>query len=274
MPLTSPELVRAHLSGFRAGEMMITDTAATLSGTQPVQLPHAGLVANSVVVKALRLGSPVAESIAPANDWINLSYTRLVPDSVLVAADTSLGVIFVENIDYVVDAAGGRIKRIGGGAIAQGQTVSIWYDHYYTYTAGDDYTVDEANGRLSRVAGGTIADGQTVLVDYNVSLGTVSDSVIDNAIMEASEAVMALIDPRYHDEPSTGIIIGETHWAVAAVCRMQAAATLAETTSTSAAIRSAAQAWLELADRYEQSGRDRLARFAAPVSRKRSAKRN
>jgi hypothetical protein len=54
---------------------------------------------------------------------------------------------------------------------------------------------------------------------------------------------------------------------------MQAAATLTEAEVLTLGTHNLARVWLDLADRYETSGRDRLARFAAPHATLRSAKR-
>jgi len=273
MPFTSPELVRAHLSDLRLGEIAISGITITLSGTQPATLPHSGVASGTVVVKAERSASPTRESRTLAGDWVSISHSQIVPASVLVAPDTSLSSVYVENVDYIVDYMAGRLRRISGGAIASGQTVEIWYRYYHVYASGDDYTIDASVGALTRKTTGAIADGQTVLTDYRVSLGTIHDSVIERAISEAGEAVLATIDSRFCDEPAVGIVIGETHWAVAAVCRIRAAATLAETGAPGANSRAAAQVWLELADRYDRTGREHLARFAAPVAPLQSAKR-
>jgi hypothetical protein len=267
---TSPELVRTHLSNVRLGEIAVADVPVTLSGTAAVQLPHAGLVESSVVVKCRRSQALMRESLALGSSWVNLSHTRLVPGSVVIASDTSLSTIYHENIDYLVDHPGGRVRRIDGGAIGNGQTVVIWYDHYHVFTPGDDYTVDAPAGQLARRSGGLIADGQEVLVDYTVALGAVTETVIAQAIGEAGEAVLAFIHEGYQEQPTPAIVIGATHWAVAAVARMRAAATLADAGVTATVARAAAQTWLEVASRYEESGRAYLARFAAPLPSRRA----
>lgn len=273
MPFTSPELVRAYLNDLRLGEAAIPAMSIVLSGTQPSQLPHAGLVPGSLVVKAPRSNTPVSERQTLQSDWITLTHRQILPGSVLVASDDSLGAVYAENVDYIADPVEGRIRRISTGAITNGQTVAIWYENYHVYTAGDDYIADESRGQLARKSSGAIADGQSVLVDYRAALGVVSDETIERAIEEAGDAVLAMIAPQFQDEPAPGIVIGETHWAVAVACRMRAAATIGESVPLNSAGRAAAQVWLDLADRYERSGRERLARFAAPVVARQSPKR-
>lgn len=274
MAFTSPELVRTHLSNVRLGETAIADLPVVLNGTETVQLPHTGLVAGSVVVTSRRATAPTQESKSLAAAWVGLSYAHLVPETVVVAKDSSLGTLYFENIDFIVDYAGGRIKRIPGGSITSGQTVVIWYEYYHVYVLGDDYTVNEATGQLTRRSTGAIADGQTVRLDYIVALGTVSDDVIERAIAETAETVLSLIDPSYQDQPTDGIVIGATHWAVAAVCRMRAGATLADNAITAGAARTAAQTWLGLSTEYDRTGRDHLSRFAAPVPTLQPPRRN
>ncbi|MBI5869028.1 MAG: hypothetical protein HZB43_12210 [candidate division Zixibacteria bacterium] len=273
MPFTSPELVRAHLSDLRLGEITVDGIAITLSGTQAASLPHGGIALSSVSVKADRSAAPARESRSLSADWVALSHAQLVPGTALVASDGSLTVVYVENEDYIVDCVSGRLRRLAIGAIANGQPVEIWYRFFHVYTLGDDFTVDPTAGTVTRKSSGAIADGQTVLVDYRVPLGAVPDSVIERAVAEASESVLAMIDPRHAEEPVNAIIIGETHWAVAAVCRIRAAASLTESGAAVPAGRAAAQVWLELAANYDRAGREHLTRFAAPIAPLQSAKR-
>jgi len=271
MPLTSPELVRAHLVGLRLGESRVTGDQLTLSGTTAAQLTHTGIKSGSVVVKARPDNAIQRESHVLAGDWVSLSRTLLVPHSVLIAADTSLTRIYTENDDFTVDLDGGRVRRLDSGVIPSGGSAVIWYEHYRVYTAGDDYTVDELEGQIRRTTTGAIADGQRVEVDYTIAPGNIPDAALDNAIAEASEAVLAFIDPRYHESPHPGIVIGETHWAVAALCRMRAAAILAESLP---GVQSLAESWIALGAQYDQSGRRHLAPYARPIPSRHSPRIN
>lgn len=271
MPLTSPELVRAHLVGLRLGESRVTGETLTLSAATPAQLTHTGIKSGSVVVKA-RQDVPIGrETRVLAGDWVSLSHSRLIPHSVLIAADTSLTRIYTENSDFTVDAEGGRILRLESGAIPSGDSVVVWYEHYLVYTAGDDYTVDELEGQIRRTTTGAIADGQRVEVDYTIAPGNIPDAALDNAIAEASEAVLAYIDPLHHQSPTPGLVIGETHWAVAALCRMRAAAILAESLP---GVQSLADSWIALGAQYDQSGRRHLAPYARPIPSRHSPRIN
>ncbi|HSG99156.1 MAG TPA: hypothetical protein VLB27_03845, partial [candidate division Zixibacteria bacterium] len=116
MAFTAPELVRTHLGDLRLGELAMSDVAATLSGTTAQPLPHAALTSDSVVVKARRAVAPVAESRQLSDGWVQLSSTHLIPGTVIAASDTSLGTVYSENIDFIVDHGAGRIRRLTTGA--------------------------------------------------------------------------------------------------------------------------------------------------------------
>lgn len=273
MAFTSIELVRAHLTDARMGELQIEGEPVVLAGIAAVPLARGGIVHGSIVVKARRGDSPVREIKALASTWVNLEHNHLIEGTVVVAADGSLGRVFVENNDFIVDASGGRIRRVDAGGIANGQNVVVWYLVYHAYAEGDDFTVDLSRGAITRRSSGDITDGQQVYVDYTVTLGSVSDSVVEQAIAESGEAVLALVDPAYHESPAAAVVIGATHWAVAMVARIRAASVLSENPVSPSEARVAAQTWLEIAQKYDASGREFLARFAAPLPSKQSLRR-
>lgn len=273
MAFTSPDLVRAHLNGLRLGEAAITAATVILNAATPSQLPHQGLIAGSVIVKSRRSIAPVHESRTLGSGWIILGHAQLIADSVVVANDSSLGQVYLENLDYVVDCAGGRVRRIDSGDIAPAQSVVIWYSHFHVYTEGDDYSVNTSAGEISRRSTGDIADGQQVQVDYTVALGSVSDAMIDQAIAESGEAVLLLVNDIHHDSPAPGLVIGATHLAVAQLARMRAAATLADSSISASVARAAAQLWLDIASQYDRWARTFLARFANPVAARSALRR-
>lgn len=273
MPFTSPDLVRAHIANANFGDADLRNAPLILSGASPSALPQAGLKDGSVTVKAQRSNDPVRLNETLGDGWVILSHAQLIEDSVVVAADSSLSAIYIENVDYIVDYANGRIKRIDTGEIDSGQSVTIWYEHYHIYTEGDDFTVNYASGQLTRRSTGIIADGQQILVDYTVALGAVSDDLIDQAIAESGEAVLTIVSETHHESPAPGLVVGATHMAVAQLARMRAASVLADTTINSSIARAASQTWLEIAIQYDRSAHTFLARFASPVSPRSSLRR-
>ena len=270
MAYTSPELVRRHLDTIRVGDLTVAGQSLTLAGTAAVQLPHRGLRDGSLVVTAQRDDQVAQETVVLTDDWITLVHQRLVAGSVVLATDDSLATVYVENRDFVVDHIGGRIRRLATGTVPSSTSLVIFYQYDQVFVEGDDFTVDYDAGTLARRAGGTIADGQTVTVDYVVPSSIIPDTTVEQAIAEAGDTVLALIDERYYDHPAPGIVIAETHLAVAIICRIQAASVLTSDPGQSGNSREIARVWLDLAERYERTGRERLVAFAAPVHARRS----
>lgn len=269
MPFTDRELVKKHLIDFRVGQAEVTGFAVVLAGTDPVQLPHSGLAPSSVVIKANECSAPVCETPTPGDEWVELSQADVVPGSVIVANNTSLSTVYTENVDFTVDTAGGRFRRIAGGAMASGQPAAVWYFFYRRYTAGTDFTVDTKAGQVRRLLDGAIEDGQTVLVDYIAEFGTVTEEAIDQAITEADEAILQLIDPQFHDTTDPVLVAAETYWAVAILCRVRAAAELSGAAQKTSAAAATAKSWMELAGHYHQLAEERLKPFrhAIPTMR-------
>lgn len=269
MPYTEKELVKNHLVDFRVGQAEVRGFSLVLAGVDPVQLPHSGLVESSVVVKANESSLPVAETLTPIDDWISLTHTDIVSGSVVVADNTSLSKVYVENVDYTIDYGGGRLRRVTGGSIPSGGSIAVWYFYYRRYLAGTDYTVDPIVGKLRRLANGVIEDGQTVLVDYTASFGALSEEVIDQAIVEADQAILPLVDARYHDSTDPGLVAAETQWAVAILCRVRAAMELSNPAQKTAAAASAAQAWLDLSAQYHDAAQRLLEPFRRAIAARR-----
>lgn len=265
MPFTDRELIKKHLVDFRVGEAKVTNLSVVLAGTGPVQLPHAGLVESSVVVKARESSTPVLEPKALGDEWVALAHSDLVYSSVVVANNTSLGTLYVENIDFTVDYQGGRLKRIASGAISSGQTVAVWYFYYRRYAAGTDYTVNAAAGQVRRSANGAIEDGQAVLIDYTAGFGAVTEDAIDQAITEADQAILQMISPEDSEAADPGLVVAETYWAVSILCRVRAAAELSGPALKTSAAASSARTWLELGDQYQRMAISRLQPFCSAV---------
>lgn len=269
MPFTDRELVKKHLVDFRVGQAEVKGFSVVLTGTDAVQLPHSGLVEASVVLKAGESSTPTMESKTLVDDWVSLSQADLVPGSVLVANNTSVSTIYAENLDYTVDYTTGRLRRIDGGSVTSGSTVSIWYFYYRRYDSGDDYVVNVVAGQVRRAVGGVIEDGQTVLIDYTAGFGAVTEEAIDQAISEADEIVLRTVDQQYHDAIAPGLVAAETHQAVAILCRVRAAAILTGSTATSAAA-AVAKAWLLLSEQYTDSATRLLQPFRRAVPSQRN----
>ncbi len=261
MPFTNIETIRQYLAQVGEARDTFTDVSVQLLAASPSALLHANLRQGTVKVKGKEIGTPRFENLALTSQPVTLANRDLIPDSVVVASDSSLGTIYTENVDYHVDHADGKLARITAGSIPSDTSVAVWYYAYRVYTEGVDYSVNHEKGTLRRINAGVIEDGQSVFVDYQTQSGGTDDSLIASAITAADDLLLKLIDPSYQDAGDQSLITAETYLALAFLCRGKAAAALESVGVGAAEI---ARGWRELADKYHADGLQLAARFAGP----------
>ncbi|MCJ7457469.1 MAG: hypothetical protein MUP17_00550, partial [candidate division Zixibacteria bacterium] len=165
MSFTNISLVKKHISEHHLGVSEMENHPVHLVGSSPVKLPDSNIQVGTEKVKGKEIFSPLQENISfSSGDTIQLLHPELIFDTVVVASDSSLGRIFVENIDYSIDYDNGRIIRLPGGSIPALSSVVIFYLYYRVYQKDADYKIDYLKGELTRLSG-AIEDGQWVLVD-------------------------------------------------------------------------------------------------------------
>ena len=143
MAFTNIALVRKHILQYHLGTEIIENSPCHFISSDWIQLPHISILTDSEKVKAKEQFSPTKEEKSlTAEEWIDLSHSELIFDSVVVGTDSSLGRIYVENLDYSIDYDEGRIKRIESGDIPDGAKVVVWYLFYRIYQRGSDYQMD------------------------------------------------------------------------------------------------------------------------------------
>ncbi len=257
MSYTNIELIRKHLRENVVAAGQVRDFRAAFV-QETVQLPNAGLKPDSEIVKCIASLSPSKEIVTFTTDIVSLAPDNLVPESIVVASDSSLSIVYTENIDFVSSPGTGSIKRIAGGTILPGQTVTAWYVPYRIFAKNVDYTISYQNGTMVREGTGAIEPGQTVLVDYEVSSFDFSDEILDNAILEASALLSSKVDPSLESDGAAILTIGETYLALSILCRVRAMDVLASNLIPRTSASSISDHFLDIADRYRQDSDDLL----------------
>ena len=222
MDLTSISQVRSHLYRLNVGEGEVRGHAVRLISNDYVSLPHAHILSASETVKAIRNRIPFSEMIAIDAEPASLAHQYLVSDTVVCAGDSSLSIVYQENIDYLIDYSAGTVARVDGGAINPGSEVIIWYLYYHVYQRGVDYYFDYERGRLRRMTSGSIEEGQELLVDYHLGSSEFSDSEIEQCISEAGSEILHMIDPEYHESTDPALQTAATCLTLAILCRNSA----------------------------------------------------
>lgn len=263
MSYTNTDMVKNHIRLDDLTPASVYNHPVILTGTEWVDLPGEAIKDYSVAIKAVSHTEPYYERIILADLPIVLSGGPAVAASMTVASDSSLGRIFEENVDYMVDHSGYTIMRLPGGAIASGSDLSVWYFPYQTYVENQDYQVEYIKGRVRRLSGSAINSGQQVLIDYELSPSAREDSIIAAAVTHANNIVEAQIDPAGKFGASPILQSAATFLAISLVCRMAAAVTLGSNT----AAHQNATAWLTLSESYRRDFDDMIKLFHPDAGR-------
>jgi len=266
MAFTNLALVKKHIIEHSVGSELIRGLSFQLSDDAYIQLPHANLKVHSEKVKGKESFSPSKEKVSFESDGkASLSHSELIPDSVVVASDSSLGEIYTENVDYSVDYETGGITRIQSGSIPDERTAVVWYLFYRVYQREVDYKIDYVNGKIKRLSSGVIENGQWVILDYQIEFGSLLDEAIENAIGEAHERVLKFIDPSYHNSTDQGLVTAETYLSVSIVCNIKANQAKSSKMLSGTQANFLSKGWERLADIYRKQAFLILSDFAEKV---------
>lgn len=269
MSWTDRSIVKTHLQDARIDSLHVEDEPATLEETAAAVLAHRLLTEDSETVKWCTLKKPTADGpiVLEDTDWSDLAHANIVPDSVLVALDETIFQVWVCEKDYIIDYEQGRIRRTETSSIPSEIPVMVYYLYYTPFQGTTDYTIDYDAGLLTRVDGGSIPDGATVLVDYDVAAATISDALIDQAIVEAEDKILVHLSSDYGpSSPDQGLKTGATELTLAIVAEAMALEALQNELLSNAEDRAAE--WLALAQKLEVQAWRTLAPFLDPTARR------
>lgn len=269
MSWTDRSIVKTHLQNAEVGSLHFEDEPVTLEGTTATALTHRLLTEDSETVKWCTLKLPVTDGPITLvdTDWSDLAHGNIVPDSVLVALDETLTQVYVREKDYIVDNEQGRIRRTETSSIPSPMDVMVYYLYDTPFGKTTDYTIDYDAGTLARVDGGDIPDGATVLVDYDVAAATISDALIDQAIVEAEDKILAYLSSDYGpSSDDQGLETGATELTLAIIAEAEAMEALQNEVLSGPDDRAAE--WLKLTQKLETQAWRTLAPFLDPTARR------
>ena len=261
MSFTTVEIVKKHILEKHVGVQQVESESVRIVADSSVNLRYPPVYSGSEKVKAKQQIKPDYQTVDfSGSDEVGLNKEELIKDTVVVASDSSLGEIFRENVDYIVDYDEGILTRLSSGEIAPGATVSVWYIPFRIYTRGQDYKINYNRGEITRLSAGDIKSGQWVYVDYVSEYAFIDDEIITNAINEANEMVSNFIDSVYASSSDKSLVVAETYLAVSIICRIKAleavSTGLKDTISSS---------WSSLSDKYKKDAYILLEKFAGSL---------
>jgi len=262
MSYTNSELVRHHLATSFPVQSQITDQAVLMVGDQYQPFFGGAVDKDSVVIKSIQSNELTRLLVTLAGPATPLPVTTVARGSLVVASDSSLGRVYVENCDYVFDYATGELIIKEGGALTAGQQVTVWYLACFQYATGSDYQVDADRGRIRRLVSGDIVSGETVYIDYTPVFAQHTEEMVANAVAEANNLVEREVDPDRQFGADPLLQTAATCRALDIVCRSAAAREL----SSYANADKTATGWMKLADYYAERTDRLLASFRPPAA--------
>jgi len=262
MSYTSAEQVRHHLVIPFPIEDQVIDQPVTMSGSDYVRFYGGAVDADSLRVKSIRSRKPTRATVNIGNGSSVITANTIVPGSVVVASDSSLGTVYVENVDYIVDYGSGSLAVKAGGALSSDHQVTVWFLPYALYEATSDYSLDATHGQIKRLTGGDIAAGETAWLDYRPVYVSIADEIVENAVTMANGMIEGEVDPEGQYEADSTLSAAATYRALEIVCRAAASRELA---SQSGADKVAA-GWMKLSDDYATRSDLLLRNFRPPFS--------
>ncbi len=226
MSYTNVELVRKYITFGDLPGGLQNNYPIIFAGLEDISLPGHGIIKDTVVVKAIGSAEPTYEAVTLGDSPISLANTQLVPNSVAVASDSSLGTIYTENADFAIDYTNGKITRIDGGEIGGGSKTALWYQYYTQYNEDADYSVSYQSGKITRLAGSAIQIGQMILIDYQLLQSFLNDEIIVEAVNQANAIVEGAIDTGQTFGADLVLQTAATYLAISLLCRIEAAGCL------------------------------------------------
>lgn len=262
MSYTNVELLSQHLiSGFPVASL-VNDQPVVLEGVDFQSFYGGSVKESSFRVKSVQSNQLTRQAVTLSGDQTSLASQPIVPGSVVVASDSSLGVSYVENVDYIVRYDDGDLVIKDGGALSVGMTVTVWHLPYTLYASGADFSLDADRGEFKRLSGGDISDGETVFLDYSPRYDSFDQAVLESAVAEANGTVEREVDPDRQFGADPALQAAATYRALAVVCRTAATRELSGGRSEYRV----AATWLELAVDAGAQAEGYLASFRAPVT--------
>ena len=261
MAYTSSEQIRSHLSIESMTAQAIRDLPLVIDSNDELKFSVVGTQAGSVRVKTRRALTHTRATAILTNPLV-FSNVPVVPDSVVVASNTSLGQIYVEPIDYILTPGLGQLRVVSGGQLQIGSGIAIWYLPYTLLTESADFHIDYDRSTIRRVNSGEIETGETIYVDFTPRVSSVVDSAIDSAVLAANGLIERLVDPGGQFEADPVLGLAATYTALEIVCRSAAARDLSFRTGEDRT----AKTWLSLAGEYSARAESLISGFRPPIT--------
>jgi len=261
MPYTTPEQIQSHLASEKIPSRPVADQPVLIDTNDAIPFSAVSILSGTLRAKVRRARKHERTTLALENSLV-FSSQPVVPGSVVVGSDSSMGQMFVEPVDYLVDHPAGKITPRSGGLMLVGSPVTIWYLPYTVLTESTDYHVDYESAAVRRTTSGEITLGETISLDYTPQHAGVIEEMILSAVAAANGLIERRVDPNGQFEADPVLGLAATYTALEIVCRSAAARDLSFRTGQDRTART----WMQLASDYAVRAEQLMTAFRPPVT--------
>jgi len=261
MSYTNTELVRHHLATEFPIRDQVYDQIVVFNSDDYISFFSGAVDESLLIVKSIQTNESEQKKIILGSGANAVDSFPLQRGSVVVASDSSLGTIYTENIDYIIDYNDSQLYIKDDGDLASGDTITVWFRKYVLYVNNTDFQVDDENGKIRRMSGGDIAINETVLIDYTPVYKSHTEEVLNNAVLEANSLIENEIDPDQIYGADPVLQAAATYRALEIICQTAAARELSSLRGED----KSALVWMKLADVFAERSDKFMRSFRPPI---------
>jgi hypothetical protein len=259
---TNTDLVQSYLVESTPQPGRLRDQRLTLPGDDYICFFSGSVDESDVVVKSIQSNALTRISCLLTDGFCLLSSLPLVAGSVVVASDSSLGTVYTENVDFIIDYPDGKLLVKTTGNLQCGQTVCVWYKAYTLYQAGMDFQLRADRGEIRRLASGSIASGEEIYLDCTPISNVYNETIISNAVAMANGMVEKEVDPGRSFGADPTLQAAATFRALEIICRTSAVRVL----SCAGGQNGHSADWIKLAESFGKRAEQLLKDFHPPFN--------
>jgi hypothetical protein len=260
MSYISVEDIRHRLIDRNLVVSKIINQPVCLIGTDYIRFYGAAIQKDSLTVKSIQTENSSRTTLSMNQSPLIICSVPLVPGSVVVASDSSLGKVYTENKDYIINYNQGDIQIKEGGLLQAGMNFTIWYLPFTIYQVEADYQEDLDHAQIKRTGNGRISSGETVYIDFQPVYENYSEELLSMAVAEANALIAGEVDPERKFGADPTLIAAASSRAMEIICRLAAGREL----SGGPGDDKKALSWLRLSDDYANRCEKLLKIFRPP----------
>ena len=260
MSYTNVDLIRNHLEHIQPVTDQIIDQKYIFKSNEYSKFFSGSIQTDSVKVKSLQSIKQSKQTMTITASAQQINSTPIFPGSIICTSDSSLGTIYQENLDFVIDYSDSMFSIKSGGSLTIGMTIVLLYLPFFLYQENSDYRIDYDSGEIQKIESGDIQSGETLFLDYSPIYNNYTDDILNNAVIEANSIVEMMVDPNKQFGANPVLQTAATYRALEILCRSSAARELAGNSKNDRA----ALAWMKLADLYLLRSSDLIEAFVEP----------